>query len=112
MSADRSTEPTMDEENIFSGLKKKKKAKKVDDEPSPAPTPAAADDDEPAADDADNMFGDLKKKCVPAALSGASGRACQGGKRRLAVSGGVAWVTTATVVAARANGRSSSCSGR
>lgn len=70
MSADLSTEPTMEEENFFSGLKKKKKSgtKKVllDDEPTPAPPApaAAAEDDEPAAEDEDNMFGDLKKKYV------------------------------------------------
>jgi hypothetical protein len=62
MSANMSTEPTMEEENIFSGLKKKKKAKKVEEEPSPAPTPTG--DDDAAAEEGGDMFADLKKKWV------------------------------------------------
>lgn len=71
MSADASTAPTLEEDNIFSGLKKKKKSKKVEfdseaAEPAPAPTETGdapePSGDAPAEEDGENMFGDLKKK--------------------------------------------------
>jgi hypothetical protein len=73
MSADPSTEPKVEEDDIFSGLKKKKKSKKVAVE-TPEETAAAAEEkkDDSAAPEAtneaaaengeDDMFADLKKK--------------------------------------------------
>jgi len=69
MSADASTAPTLEDDNIFSGLKKKKKSKKVEFDPETV-EPAAAEGgdvvepsgDAPAEEDGENMFGDLKKK--------------------------------------------------
>lgn len=69
MSADPSTEPKVEDDDIFSGLKKKKKSKKTVEEVAPeesntSPAEPDAANEAAAEDGEENMFADLKKKFV------------------------------------------------